>query len=80
MERMMTLKTVMRADPVQRKFRLFRVIRNVGNVGDGVGFSHKIAVALSPKLFGFWRELEGWRVAILGVEIHSRKSFGGRFI
>ena len=76
----MTIKWVMRFDATQRKLRLFRVIRNVGNVGDGKGFSQKHAVALRPRLFGFWRSSEDWRAVFLGVEIHSVKSFGGRFV
>lgn len=76
----LTFKSVMRYDSSQRKIRLFRVIRNVGVVGDGKGFSQKHAFALRLKLFGFWRGLDEWRLTLLGVEYHNVKSFGGRFV
>ena len=74
------VKTVFRFDQSWPKFRLFRVIRNIGTVGDGVGYSHKIAVALRPRLASWQRDWDGFRVTVFGIEIHSQRSYGGIFV
>jgi hypothetical protein len=56
------IKRVMRFDPTQNKLRLFRLMWNTGNVGDGKGYSTKIAIVLVPKLYGFEHEYSGWRL------------------
>lgn len=76
----MTLKPVFRWDPRRPKLRLFRVMWNVGTVGDGEGYSRKVAVALRPRLYRLDRSWDGWRLVLLGVEIHSETSWGGRFV
>lgn len=74
----MTIKQVMRYDPRQRKFRLFRVMWTKGIVGKG-GYSTKLAVSLLPKLIGFERDFNEWRLTLLGISIHKKVSFGGVF-
>ncbi|GJE43969.1 hypothetical protein [Methylobacterium soli] len=76
----LTFKRVLRFDPTARKLRLFRVMWNVGIVGDGKGYSRKVAVALRPALAGFKRSYDEWRVTLLGVEVHSATSWGGRYV
>ena len=75
----MQFKPVMRYDPTQHKFRLFRFGWNKGNVGDGKGYSVKLSLALRPKLFWWftgWREQE---LTLLGLSLHRVVSYGGRF-
>lgn len=50
------IKRVMRYDPTQHKFRLFRLLWTRGIVGDGEGYSAKLAVSLRPKLYQFSRD------------------------
>lgn len=76
----MVFKPVLRWDPRWPKLRLFRVMWNVGKVGDGKGYSRKVAVALRPVLFRWHRDYDGTRVALLGLEVHSQTSWGGRFV
>lgn len=76
----MKIKSIFRYDSVQGKLRLFRVMWDVGVVGDGQGYSRKIAVSVRPKLLGFSRSADEWRLMLLGVDVHSVKSFGGRFV
>jgi hypothetical protein len=68
-------KRVMRFDEIQRHFRLFRVMWEVGTVGDGKGYSAKLAVGIMPKFF----HREGGRLTILGLRVHYCRSFGGIF-
>ena len=76
----MTLKKVMTWSPVERKIRLFRLMWERGTVGDGKGYSAKLAFSLVPRLAGWKRELDGWRATIAGLSIHYRRSYGGRFV
>lgn len=76
----MKAKPVFRYDPTQRKFRLFRLLWTRGVVGDGKGYSAKLAVSLRPKLFQFQRDFNEWRVTILGIDIHNKLSYGGVII
>lgn len=76
----MVFKPVLRWDPRWPKLRLFRVMWNVGTAGDGVGYSRKVAVALRPRFFRLDRDYDGWRLVVLGVEVHSQTSWGGRFV
>lgn len=75
----MTFKRVMRYEPLQRKYRLFRLMWVKGVVGKG-GYSAKLAVSLWPKLFHFERDFNEWRLTILGVSIHKKLSYGGIFV
>lgn len=76
----MRIKPVMTYEPTQRRVRLFRVTREVGEVGNGHGYSMKLSVSLWPRLFHFERDFDEWRLTILGVSVHARKSYGGRFV
>lgn len=73
--RNLRFKRVMRFDEIQRHFRLFRVMWEVGTVGDGKGYSAKLAVGLMPKLF-HW---DDGRLTIIGVRVHYCRSKGGIF-
>jgi hypothetical protein len=75
------IKRVMRYDEIQGHFRLFRVMWEVGIVGDGQGHSNMLSVAVQPKLFLFDRISPcSWMLVILGVRIHRKRSFGGIFV
>jgi hypothetical protein len=76
----MILKPVFRYDPTWPKLRLFRIMWNVGTVGDGKGYSRKLAFSARPKLLAWQRSLDEWRVAVLGLEVHSVTAWGGRFV
>ena len=75
----MKIKRVTRYDPTQRKFRLFRLLWVRGTVGDGSGgYSAKLAIALRPVLFRWQTDVAGeWRLVLLGLDIHHRRSYGG---
>jgi hypothetical protein len=78
--RAMSLYTVFRYDPTWPKVRLFRIVWNVGVVGDGEGYSRKLAFALRPRLFEWRRGCDEWRLVVLGIEVHARTAWGGRFV
>lgn len=75
----MRIKSVITYEPTQRKVRLFRVMWERGEVGNGHGYSAKIAVSLCPRLFQFERDFNEWRVTVLGVSVHKKLSYGGIF-
>jgi len=72
-------KLVLRYDPSWPKLRLVRFMWERGNVGDGQGTSNKLAIALRPRLFNAERSMDGWRLTVLGIEVHRQVSWGGRF-
>jgi hypothetical protein len=74
-----TLKRVMRYDSDNRMFRLFRIMWERGVVGDGNGYSAKVSLALTPRLFRWQREGDGWLLTFFGLRLHYRRSYGGRF-
>lgn len=79
------VKRVLRLDTIQRHFRLFRVMWERGIVGDGKGYSAKLAVGLEARLLRWetsYRVREprhDWCVTLFGVRIHYARSYGGRF-
>lgn len=75
----MRIKRVMRYDPTARLFRVVRVMWEQGVVGDGKGYSVKMSLGLRPQLWSWHRESDGWILTLLGVRVHWRKSYGGRF-
>lgn len=69
-----------RFDEIQRHLRLVRIIRTRGVVGDGKGYSSKLAFGLWPKLFGYVRDARtDFLVTALGVRIHYSRSYGGHY-
>lgn len=70
------VKGVFRFDEIQRHLRLFRVMWERGVVGDGHGYSAKLAVGFRPKLF-HW---DDGRLTIFGLRIHYCRSYGGTFV
>lgn len=78
---MATFKSVMRLDSSWPKLRLFRVMwQGPQKTAGGWPVSHKFAVAFRPRLFRFQREFDGWRLVVLGIEMHRQSSHGGRFV
>jgi len=61
-------------------YNLFRVCWENGEPGDGVGYSNKLSVGLSPRWFGWLRQTLGdLEVYLLGLRVHYSRSYGGRF-
>ncbi len=73
--RNLRLKRVFRYDDRQKHMRLFRLMWERGTVGDGKGYSAKLAVGLLPKLFHY----DDGRLTIFGLRIHYARSYGGIF-
>jgi hypothetical protein len=71
-------KWVFRYDKYEKILRIFRVCFDVGEM-DGKGYSAKISLALSRKVFKIQKEMDGIRLHILGIRIHFKKSYGGYF-
>lgn len=76
----MRVKWLGRWDARNRLLRLFRVMWERGQVGDGKGYSVKLSVGLGSTLLHWRRESDGWILAALGVRLHYRWSYGGRFV
>ena len=76
----MKLKPIMTWSASDRKLRLLRLIWERGTVGDGKGYSAFFSLALMPRLFLIERTLFKFRVVILGISLHWRRSYGGRFV
>jgi len=66
----------------ERKVRLFRIVWERGVVGDGRGYSAFLSLGLIPRLAAFQRKPTfcELRVTLLGVALHYRRSYGGRFV
>ena len=73
------IKKVMRYDEIQGHFRLFRVMWETGFVGDGIGHSNMVSVALQAKLFHLNLYGSSWLLIFCGLRIHRKRSFGGIF-
>jgi hypothetical protein len=76
----MRFHKVMRLDPPLRLYRLARIMWDVGTVGDGNGYSVKLSIGLTPRLFRWVSELGGWICTVAGVRLHCRRAYGGRFV
>lgn len=76
----MLFKPVMTWSPLERKARLFRVMWERGAVGDGKGYSSKLAASFVPKLAEWRRYADGWRLTLAGLSLHYWRSYGGRFV
>jgi len=76
----MHFKKVMRWDKYARIFRLGRFLWTVGKVGDGKGYSNKLSIALTPKLFRWKMERNEWFLTVLGIRFHRQRAYGGRIV
>lgn len=76
----MRFKSIMRFEPFQRKFRLFRVMWERGMVGDGVGYSAKVVLSLVPAIASYSINSSELRVTLFGLSLHYRRSYGGIFV
>jgi hypothetical protein len=65
----------------ERHIRLFRVMWERGRVGDGRGYSVKLAIGLVPRMFTYDRGVLGEvTLSIAGLRVHYRRSYGGIFV
>lgn len=79
----MFFKPVLRYAPQERKLRLFRLVWQTGEWQNTSGcppHSHKLSVSLRPRLFGWQRSFEDWRLVLCGLEVHRKWSWGGTFV
>jgi hypothetical protein len=73
-------KTILRLDTIQRHFRIGRLAWERGIVGDGDGYSVKLAFGLWPRLFRWQRDARcDTLICIMGLRIHYSRSYGGRY-
>lgn len=70
-------KRVLRFDPYERKLRLFRVMWEANGGPGPDGYSAKVSLNLVPKLFAIKRETFDLRIALMGVQVHVHRSYGG---
>jgi hypothetical protein len=70
-------KRVLRLDHKGRIFRVARLVWQRGMVGDGIGYSSKLSLALRPRLFERRREYDGWLCTVAGIRVHHLRSWGG---
>lgn len=70
------IKRVFRLSPPERKLRLFRVLWHGRGSIAGDHFKNKLAVALQPRLAGWEREWDGWRLWLLGLNLHYQRGNG----
>ncbi|WP_424140942.1 hypothetical protein [Roseomonas chloroacetimidivorans] len=74
-------KRVGRYDASNRLLRVGRLMWERGVVGDGNGYSAKLSFGLSWRLLPLVRrERDGWLVRVLGLRLHYRRAYGGRFV
>lgn len=59
--------------------RLCRFTWSRGIVGDGIGYSAQLSVALSPQVCVVRREWQSLCVTFLGLRLHLHRSYGGIF-
>lgn len=74
------IKPVLRYDPTQHKLRLFRLLWQRGKVGDGQGYSAKLSVSFVAHAFGWTREYAGWRLTVMGLQLHHLRAYGGAIV
>lgn len=61
--------------------KIYRLVRIVWRTGEGPGFgrgaSHKLALALSPRLLAMSRGYARWALTVLGIRVSYVASHGG---
>jgi hypothetical protein len=75
------LRWVFRRDEIQRHFRIARIVWERGVPGlPGGGYSAKLSIALTPRLF-LWERDEGhvWLLVLFGLRVGYTRSYGGIF-
>lgn len=73
-------KWVGRLDGIQGHLRLFRVMWETGEPGDGRGgHSNMLSVGLQCRLFCHERQNAQRLIVFAGLRIHRKRSFGGTF-
>ncbi len=70
-------KWVLRYDPYEGKFRIFRILWSSGLDAMRKGwYSAKLSLSLDRRLFYFERNLFNWQITFFGIRLHQNKSFG----
>lgn len=76
----MKFKPVWTWSAPERKVRLFRIVWERGVVGDGDGYSAMLSFSFVPRLYANVPVLFGFDVTVLGVRMHHKRAYGGRFV
>lgn len=72
------LKLFVTWSPGEKLLRLGRLVWANGEPGKpGGGYTAKLSLGLTPSLFRWRREWEGWVVVLCGVHLHYSRSYGG---
>lgn len=75
-QRRLFVVRVCRWSATEKLLRLVRVVWARGHVGFG-GYSAKVSLGLTPKLFHFRRGWNEFHLTLLGVRLHYLRSYGG---
>lgn len=73
----MKIKPVFRYDDRQHKLRMLRILWTRGIVGDGMGYSAKLSISFVAYAFGWATEFLGWRLTVMGLQLHYMRAYGG---
>ena len=73
-------KWVGRYSPPERMLRLGRVMWESGTPGDGHGYSVKLSAAVWPVAFRMKRARGEFDATLLGVRVHMKRAYGGKYV
>ena len=74
------LRTVFTYSPAEQKTRLFRLIWERGNVGDGNGYSAKLSFSVRPRLWECTLPRKcDWDITVCGLRVYYTRAYGGKF-
>jgi len=74
-------RTIFRLDTIQRHYRLWRIVYERGNPGQGKGYSVKVAIGLARAWWRTERQADhDIMVTIAGLRLHYSRSYGGYFV
>lgn len=71
-------KRVLRYSPRERKLGLFRLLWVRGDIKtDKNAYSAKLSFAVRPVWFRWQKEWRSYRMVLLGIDVHYKRSYGG---
>lgn len=72
-------KKVMRWDGRAKILRLFRVFRNCHEPRNGENYAWKLSLALTPRLFHWYRDSCDLFIILSGIRLHYQRAYGGNY-
>ena len=79
MKKIISIKPVLTWSPTERKVRLARFIYgDLQRSSGGYSGLKALSVSLLPRLYHYRAESTGWRLTLLGVQVHWKNSGFGR--